>query len=185
MWTEPRGIRTPNLRVWNPTRYHCAIGSVTIHKVISKLKTLRKKTLYQSFSSINNSDTLAEWLRRRPAKPLGFAREGSNPSGVVFLPSLTELLSIVDWDDPTERKFWRHFLSHLTKWIVLRGLGHHHLRKLECQSFIWSSKKMKKSDTFSICACHPCAGAMLIFSVSFQFLRMTSFEVPAALWIER
>ena len=22
---------------------------------------------------------------------------------------------------------------------------------------------------FSICACHPCAGAMLIFSVSFQF----------------
>jgi hypothetical protein len=30
----------------------------------------------------------------------------------------------------------------------------------------------KKSDTFSICACHPCAGAMLIFSVSFQFYRM-------------
>ena len=27
----------------------------------------------------------------------------------------------------------------------------------------------------SICACHPCAGAMLIFSVSFQFLRMTRF----------
>ena len=26
---------------------------------------------------------------------------------------------------------------------------------------------------FSICACHPCAGAMLIFSVSFQFCRMT------------
>ena len=25
---------------------------------------------------------------------------------------------------------------------------------------------------FSICACHPCAGAMLIFSVSFQFYRM-------------
>ena len=29
-----------------------------------------------------------------------------------------------------------------------------------------------KSDTFSICACHPCAGAMLIFSVSFQFFQM-------------
>ena len=28
-------------------------------------------------------DTLAEWLRRRPAKPLGFARVGSNPTGVV------------------------------------------------------------------------------------------------------
>ena len=25
---------------------------------------------------------------------------------------------------------------------------------------------------FSICACHPCAGAMLIFSISFQFYRM-------------
>ena len=36
---------------------------------------------------------------------------------------------------------------------------------------IFSKKKIekKKSDTFSICACHPCAGAMLIFSVSFQF----------------
>ena len=34
----------------------------------------------------------------------------------------------------------------------------------------------KKCDTFSICACHPCAGAMLIFSVSFQFLRMTGFD---------
>ena len=29
-------------------------------------------------------DTLAEWLRRRPAKPLGFARVGSNPTGVVI-----------------------------------------------------------------------------------------------------
>ena len=30
-------------------------------------------------------DTLAEWLRRRPAKPVGSARVGSNPTGVVFL----------------------------------------------------------------------------------------------------
>ena len=35
------------------------------------------------------------------------------------------------------------------------------------------AKAKTKSDTFSIFACHPCAGAMLIFSVSFQFLRMT------------
>ena len=28
-------------------------------------------------------DTLAEWLRRLPAKQLGFARAGSNPAGVV------------------------------------------------------------------------------------------------------
>ena len=38
--------------------------------------------------------------------------------------------------------------------------------------FFEKKKKVQakvKSDTFSICACHPCAGAMLIFSVSFQF----------------
>ena len=29
-------------------------------------------------------DTLAERLRRRPAKPMGSARVGSNPTGVVF-----------------------------------------------------------------------------------------------------
>ena len=30
------------------------------------------------------SDDLAEWLRRWPAKPLGYAREGSNPSVVAI-----------------------------------------------------------------------------------------------------
>ena len=30
----------------------------------------------------------------------------------------------------------------------------------------------KKLVTLPICACHPCAGAMLIFSISFQFYRM-------------
>ena len=30
-------------------------------------------------------DTLAEWLRRRPAKPVGSARVGSNPTGVASL----------------------------------------------------------------------------------------------------
>ena len=30
-------------------------------------------------------DTLAEWLRRWPAKPLCSARVGSNPTGVVFV----------------------------------------------------------------------------------------------------
>ena len=31
---------------------------------------------------------------------------------------------------------------------------------------------------FSICACHPCARAMLIFSVSFQFYRMIPERNP-------
>ena len=29
-------------------------------------------------------DTLAEWLRRRPAKPMGSPRVGSNPTGVAL-----------------------------------------------------------------------------------------------------
>jgi hypothetical protein len=40
------------------------------------------------------------------------------------------------------------------------------------RTFFSGAPTQKKSDTFSICACHPCAGAMLIFSVSFQFYRM-------------
>ena len=31
----------------------------------------------------SDSDTLAEWLRRRPAKPMGSPCVGSNPTGVV------------------------------------------------------------------------------------------------------
>ena len=34
-------------------------------------------------SSQKSDDTLAEWLRRRPAKPMGSPRVGSNPTGVV------------------------------------------------------------------------------------------------------
>ena len=33
--------------------------------------------------SVDRQDTLAEWLRRRPAKPVGSARVGSNPTGVA------------------------------------------------------------------------------------------------------
>ena len=36
---------------------------------------------------------------------------------------------------------------------------------------------------FSICACHPCAGAMLIFSVSFQFQRMIPEGNPTRTYI--
>ncbi|GKD44805.1 hypothetical protein Tco_1269450, partial [Tanacetum coccineum] len=40
-------------------------------------------------------------------------------------------------------------------------------------SEFWRFRAKKILDHFSICACHPCAGAMLIFSVSFQFYRMS------------
>ncbi len=36
-------------------------------------------------------DTLAEWLRRRPAKPMGSPRVGSNPTGVALRRSLVAL----------------------------------------------------------------------------------------------
>ena len=35
------------------------------------------------------SDTLAEWLRRRPAKPMGSPRVGSNPTGVDLFEFVT------------------------------------------------------------------------------------------------
>ena len=41
-------------------------------------------------------DTLAEWLRRRPAKPLGSARTGSNPVGVVNYKPL-QVHSLLFW----------------------------------------------------------------------------------------
>ena len=43
-------------------------------------------------STMRFIDTLAERLRRRPAKPMGSPRVGSNPTGVVFIPCATELL---------------------------------------------------------------------------------------------
>ena len=38
------------------------------------------------------SDTLAEWLRRRPAKPMGSPCVGSNPTGVVLLKEASRML---------------------------------------------------------------------------------------------
>ena len=44
---------------------------------------------------------------------------------------------------------------------------------LESRAFLKPScARAKNLVHFSICACHPCAGAMLIFSVSFQFYRI-------------
>ena len=38
--------------------------------------------------ALHDIDTLAEWLRRRPAKPMGSPRVGSNPTGVELLKHL-------------------------------------------------------------------------------------------------
>ena len=46
---------------------------------------------------------------------------------------------------------------------------HAYLHACMSGSFNAAREVAKKFVHFSICACHPCAGAMLIFSVSFQF----------------
>ena len=55
-------FRSTDLWVMSPTRFRCATSLLDMQ-----------------------CDNLAEWLRRWPAKPLCFAREGSNPSVVAIL----------------------------------------------------------------------------------------------------
>ena len=46
---------------------------------------LGKDCCYYKDIKCLHSDTLAEWLRRRPAKPMGSPCVGSNPTGVDFV----------------------------------------------------------------------------------------------------
>lgn len=63
--------------------------------------------------------------------------------------------------------------SNLAPGIFVAWKTDNKMRKESTLSFLQAGGvTQQKSDTFSICACHPCAGAMLIFSVSFQFYRM-------------
>ena len=64
------GLRPPGIRALN------AIGALYQLRPVANRQLLKKC-----------KDTLAEWLRRRPAKPMGSPRVGSNPIGVVCLPS--------------------------------------------------------------------------------------------------
>ena len=55
--------------------------------------------------------------------------------------------------------------------------------RTSCCFFCFAEDFQKNLVHFSICACHPCAGAMLIFSVSFQFYRMIPEGNPV--WCEK
>ena len=59
---------------------------------------------------------------------------------------------------------WTRLVSNLLKDIEKKLP-----RDPKLQGYIYASLKYLR---FSICACHACAGAMLIFSASFQFYRM-------------
>ena len=48
------------------------------------LRSARNKYNSYTLQRTHPDDTLAEWLRRRPAKPMGSPCVGSNPTGVVF-----------------------------------------------------------------------------------------------------
>ena len=54
-----------------------------VHEELPSLKLPNFYSLLWDFDMATN-DTLAERLRRRPAKPMGSPRVGSNPTGVVL-----------------------------------------------------------------------------------------------------
>lgn len=45
-------------------------------------------------------DNVAEWLRRLPAKQLGYARAGSNPAVVECLYSVMDIILVYGTKDP-------------------------------------------------------------------------------------
>ena len=65
---DPRGNRTPNLRVWNPTRYHCAMESIHI-----RLRLCAQWIEHQT-SNLGVAGSSPAWgtfLRHRQAWPSG------------------------------------------------------------------------------------------------------------------
>ena len=64
------------------------------------------------------NDTLAEWLRRRPAKPMGSPCVGSNPTGVAFpniIAKVTISTFIIDMNPclkPCKNNLCNTLLSH-------------------------------------------------------------------------
>ena len=49
------------------------------------MRTGELHTMSRNQTNLRSDDTLAERLRRRPAKPMGSPRVGSNPTGVVSI----------------------------------------------------------------------------------------------------
>ena len=73
---------------WKP-RLKLQRGTQRPSQLISAERFARANQLHNSASGLvltgrgGSKDTLAEWLRRRPAKPMGSPCVGSNPTGVV------------------------------------------------------------------------------------------------------
>jgi hypothetical protein len=65
----------------NPDESSFAARSNSKSRAIRRIRSVNNA----SRTSRSSNDTLAEWLRRRPAKPVCSARVGSNPTGVDSL----------------------------------------------------------------------------------------------------
>lgn len=86
---DPRGNRTPNLRVWNPTRYHCAMESVI--NCASVAQWIEHQT--SNLGVAGSSPAWGNFLERKlgrvvKALALGASLErgtGSNPVACIFL----------------------------------------------------------------------------------------------------
>ena len=73
---ETLGINEPNLKVAGSRP-----AGLTFWDIIPRVRF--HVEIFQGGLHTHNGDTLAEWLRRQPAKLVGSARVGSNPTGVV------------------------------------------------------------------------------------------------------
>ena len=58
------------------------VGNISACHADARGSIPRRGVLYTHTYTHILYDTLAEWLRRQPAKLLGYARAGSNPAGV-------------------------------------------------------------------------------------------------------
>ena len=75
-----------------------------ISQSLRKLSKWKRYFCMLIFMNCLALDTLAEWLRRRPAKPMGSPRAGSNPAGVAFpFVNLAPAPNTfpIDWSFPT------------------------------------------------------------------------------------
>ena len=76
---------------------------------------------------------------------------------------------------PGIRKYLRHTAKALGLHNITTRYKHCIGKPLQYNYSSWLISDLFGLVHFSICACHPCAGAMLIFSVSFQFYRRIPF----------
>ena len=117
---------------------------------------------------------LNSFLRKRQKKILksSFSFKVKQKNNTICRLQEKKIIRIVNKDiifDEIRR--WTQFNNVKDSIKFQEGLSNSYLLSKTGAIGFW--KRKKNLDHFSIYACHPCAGAMLIFSVSFQFYRMS------------